>query len=361
MGLSLGERQRRYKLIREEMIKLDLDVLLVIGRRNYSGNYRYLADYANFVLEQYVVFPQKKVEPVFFQNANFPGQRLKAGNWVNDFRTQGNPRKLIVDEIRRFKSKGGVGLVEIGTIPIPIYLDLVKEFGTNSVRDATEIFRGALDIKSEEEIECCRKSAKVGDDVYLYLKNFLRPGLTDWEVYGQVRRLIHEGHCEYSFDIIDCSGRHALYYPVGSVVASGGIDIEISPAYEGYYTQLYSHIPISPYSTSQRKLLDAWQKGFHAALGALRPGSRACDIFWAAANAIQSEGYEIFGRAGHSVGLDMARFLQLTPDDETVLEPGMTIILHPRAQQKDGYFMMRGKSFLVTKDGWEALNKVDLL
>jgi Xaa-Pro aminopeptidase len=362
MALTLAERERRYKLIREEMVKEDLDVLVVIGRRNYCGNYRYLANHGNFLLEQYVVFPREKAEPVFFLNANFPGMRRKGKGWLNDVRLQSDPQKLVVEEVRRLKGSGAIGLVEMNTIPIPIYLDLIKDFGTGAVHDATGIFRRARDIKSEEEIECHRKAAKVADDVYLYLKSIVRPGLTDWEVFGHVRRLIHEGHCEYSFDIIDCNGRNELYYPVGSVVAEGGgVNIEITPAYDGYYTQLYVDIPVSPRTVSQRKLFNAWEKGYRAAVEALRPGSRACDVYQAAVNELQSEGCETSGRAGHALGLDVARFLQLTPDDETVIEPGMVVVIHPRAQQKDGYFVMMGATFIVTKDGPEALSKVSLI
>ncbi|MFC1820819.1 M24 family metallopeptidase [Thermodesulfobacteriota bacterium] len=300
------------------------------------------------------------MEPVFFSGGSPSARTPNARGWVNDIRGERNPHKPLEEEVARFKTSGGIGLVQIDTIPIPFYLDLVKKFGTEAIRDATDIFKNARLVKSKEEIECCRKSAKVANDVYLHLKNIVRAGLTDWEIYGDVRRLIHEGHCEYSMELINCGESDGSYAPIGSVLAEGGrIGIEITPAYEGYYSQLRVDVPVSPPSASRRKLFEVWEKGYVAAIEALRPGSKACDVYHAVDNAIQSKGLTPGGRAGHSIGLDVDEFLSLDPQDETVIEPGMTIVIHPTVLGKDGERMMLGGTFMVTKNGQEALNDVD--
>lgn len=362
MALSLKERERRYQLIRQEMVRQDLDVLVVIGRdgSNNRGNHRYLSGYGVVAaFDHYVVFPKEEREPAFFSGGSPAARTPNARGWVNDIRTPRKTRGPVFEEVRRLHRTGAIGLVQIDTIPIPLYLDLVDAFGGSAIRDATDIFRKARLVKNPEEIECCRKSAEVADGVYHYLQSIVRLGLTDFEVYGQVQRLIHEGRCEYSMDIIDC-GTGASYAPIGSVLSEDGkISIEITPAFEGYYTQLRVDVPVSPYSASRRRLLEAWSAGYEAAVKALRPGARACDTYLAAADAIRSKGYEIGGRGGHSLGLDVDEFLSLDPEDETVIEPGMVIVIHITALEKNVDKVMLGGTFLVTKDGPEALNKVD--
>jgi Xaa-Pro aminopeptidase len=364
MAISLRERERRYKLIRERMDRQDLDVLVVIGRdgSNNRGSHRYLSGYGVVAaFHHFVVFPREESEPVFFSGESLAILTPNAQGWVNEIRPQLRPQKLIVDEVRRFKKSAGVGLVEMNTIPIPIYLDLVKEYGSSSVRDATSIFKEARLIKSKEEIECCRKSAKVADDIYLHLKKMIRPGLTDFEIYGEMSRMIHEGKCEYSMNVINCGETNSLYAPIGVVLVEGGrLSVEITPAYEGYFTQLRADIPVSPYKESERKLFEVWEGAYAVAVKELRPGARACDVYWAAANLVRSNGYAISGRIGHALGLDVDEFLSLDPKDETVIKPGMIIVVHIQVQDKDDHRLMNGGTFLVTEDGHEALNKVSL-
>ncbi len=252
--------------------------------------------------------------------------------------------------------------MEINTVPIPMYLDLVRDYGADAVRDATEIFKKARLVKSEEEIECIRKAAKACDDIYLYLKEIARPGLTDWEIWGEIRKLEALAEMDYAMDIIECGEKNSMYIPVGNVLPEGGrIDIEITPAYEGYYAQLRGHVPVAPYTTKQRRLLDAWEQGYHAAIDQMRPGSRACDVYWAAANAIKKAGYEAPGRGGHSIGLDVDEFLSCDRWDETVIEAGMGIGCHPAAEAKDVYRALLGGTFLVTKDGAVPLTHADII
>ncbi|MFC2005336.1 M24 family metallopeptidase, partial [Chloroflexota bacterium] len=256
---------------------------------------------------------------------------------------------------------GGIGLVEIDSVPIPIYLDMVKEFGAESVRDASDIFKRARLPQSEIEIECSRKAAKVSDDVYTYLKNNLRSGMTDQQLFGQIRQLIYEGGCEYSMEIIDC-GDITMYAPIGSVLAEGSmLHIELTPAYMGYYNQLTVYLPTSPHTASMQKLFGVWEKGLQAAAKALRPGAKACDVYQAGANEIRSHGYETGASIGHGLGLDVYEYFGLGPNDETVLEPGMVVVIHPSAQGDGEKIGSQGKTYLVTKDGQEALNKVDIV
>src|SRR3990170_5217757 len=113
MAISLRERKRRYELIRKQMDHQDLDVLVVIGRdgSNNRGNHRYLAGYGVVAaFHHYVVFPREEIEPVFFSGESLAIHTPNARGWVNDIRPQPRPQKLVVEEVRRFKQKGGVGL-----------------------------------------------------------------------------------------------------------------------------------------------------------------------------------------------------------------------------------------------------------
>lgn len=364
MPLSLTERERRYDLVRQGMKKQDLDVLVIIGRdgSNLRGNHRYISGYGVAApLDHYIVFPKEAAEPVFLSSSAAMKTPHTQG-WVNDTRGLHDPEKQILDEVRPFNQAGRIGLVQMSTIPIPVYLNLIKEFGDEAVCDATDIFREIRLIKSDEEIECLRKAAKVADDVYLYLKSNIYPGWTDWEIFGQIRRIIHEGHCQYSMDVIDCAEQNHMYAPIGNILAEHGkLSVEITPAYEGYHAQLLVDIPILPDSRLNQRLLDVLEKGYNTAIAALRPGSKASDLYWAATNVIKNEGFEMAaGRVGHGLGLDVDEYFPLGPNDNYPIKAGMIFAIHPMARQEDGYKAWMGGTFLVTNDGSEPLYKVKL-
>jgi Xaa-Pro aminopeptidase len=362
MAISLRERARRYTLIREQMDQQGLDVLVIIGRdgSNNRGNHRYVAGYGVVAaFHHFVVFPRDEVEPVFFSGESLAILTPNARGWVNDIRPQLKPQKLVAEEVRRFKRSGKVGLVEMDTVPIPIYLDLAKEYGPESVCDATAIFKKARLIKSAEEIECCRKSAKVADDIYLHLKSMIRPGLTDYEIYGQMSQRVHQGKCEYAMNVINCAETNSLYAPIGSTLGEKGrLSVEITPAYEGYFTQLRADMPVTAYQESEQRLFEAWNEAYTRAIKELKPGARACDVYAAASNVAREKGFALSGRAGHAIGLDVDEFLSLDPKDETVIEPGMVIVLHIQLKDSEDHRLMNGGTFLVTEHGQEALSKV---
>jgi Xaa-Pro aminopeptidase len=365
MAMSLAERERRYAFVRERMQQQDMDVLVVIGRdgANNRGNHRYLSGYGVVAaFHHYIVFPRVPVEPVFFSGESLAILTENARGWVRDIRSQLKPQKTVVEEVRRFKKNGGIGLVEMASVPIPIYLELVRDYGPDAVRDAAGIFKEARLAKSAEEIACCRKSAKLADDIYRHLKSIIRPGLSDYEIFALMSRMIHEGGCEYLSNLINCADTNALYAPIGNVLSKDGrLSVEITPAYEGYFTQLRADIPVSVYREPERKLLQAWEKAHAAALAQLKPGTRACDVYRAAADAAERAGYAPSGRAGHGIGLDVDEFVSLDPNDQTVLEPGMMLVVHIQLRDKDDHRLMNGGTYLVTQDGPEALSKVDLL
>ncbi|MCL4370507.1 MAG: M24 family metallopeptidase [Chloroflexi bacterium] len=314
----------------------------------------------------YAVFPREPAEPVFFSGGSNSARTPSARGWVNDLRPVRQPREGIRQEVRRFKGSGGVGLVQIDSVAIPIYPDLVEDFGVGAIRDATDLFRKARWEKSEEEIECCRKSAQVADAGYLLIKDILRSGITDGEVYGQLRHLIHARGCEYSMEMIGFGAENPpdfTYSPIGNVMSDAGwIGIEITPAYQGYFTQLYASIPASRPTVDQQKLIDAWARAKEAAISALKPGARACDVYFAAEKVLHSQGYQATGPAGHSLGLDVHEVLSLQPDHQTVLEPGMIIVVHVMlAEPQTGVNYMAGTTFLVTRDGNESPNQVRLI
>jgi Xaa-Pro aminopeptidase len=364
LALSLDERARRYALVRQEMAARDIDVLLVVGRdgSGQRGDHRYLAGYPIVAaFSHFVVFPREEIEPIFFSGSSPSGNIGLESGWVHDLRTSRTPQDEIVAELGRQLQGGRIGVTS--TIPIPLYRALVAQHGDAAVIDGLECLIGPRLRKSAEELAQMRRSAHAADEAYALLREVVRPGITDFEAYGELRRSLHAAGCEYSMDIIDSGNGLAAGAPRGHVIgADTVVQIEITPAWEGYYSQL--RVPFSArgatWPAGWARLLRAWQLGYDGARSAIGPGARASDVYAAAVEGVERGGAAVGRRAGHALGLEVDEFVSIDPDDQTVLEAGMVLVAHVPARDPDRQVMIGG-TFIVTEAGCEELNSLDVL
>ena len=75
----------------------------------------------------------------------------------------------------------------------------------------------------------------------------------------------------------------------------------------------------------------------------LRPGNTGGDVMRAINDALKGSNYAAAPRSsGHAVGLEVLEKPFISPDDETVLEPGMVISVHPVSASRCSLRSLRG-------------------
>lgn len=365
MAISLAEFERRYAAIRESMGTDNLDCLLVYGLPDdfNRGNVRYITGSGRGGC---CVFPPEG-NPVLLAGIN-QSRSAKLRKTVGAFDildikdTDDNVRK-VVEELSRFYNRGLIGVAGIGCMPVPMYLAVKERFGDRLV-DAGIILERLREIKSPEEIEQIRQAASVADSVYAMLRNTVRPGLSEFEIYAAVKRTVYEAGCEYSFDLIDAAGAtmNMSFYPTGDRLEAGGtLFMEITPACDGYYAQLPVTLPVTGYPPHVKKMVNAWARADEVARKVLKPGTRVSDLYRVLIEAVRENGFISPYRPGHAIGLDALDFWSITGDSDRVLKEGMVIAVHPSVMLEiggDGCGM--GYTYLITGEGAERMSKVDL-
>jgi Xaa-Pro aminopeptidase len=365
MGISRQEFERRYAAIRELMKRDEVDCLLIVGLGDdfNRGNIRYITGSGRGGC---CVFPLVG-KPVFLTGLN-QSTSPKLPKTIEAFellelRETDNPAEQVGKELSRCYRGNRVGIIGMGCITVPMYM-AVKEKFKDKLIEASGIFEQMRSVKSAEEIEKMRKAAAVADSVYAVLKEIIRPGLSDWEIYGQVKKTIYEMGCEYSFDLIDASGSrlNMTFGPTGEKLkANNTLFMEITPAYEGYYAQLPVTLPVGKYPTEIQKMVGVWEKANKAALKILKPGTKAADIYTALVNTVHDNGYISPLRPGHSIGLDALDFWSITESNNTILQSGMTLAVHPSIMTRPGGDACgMGYTYLITDAGAERFSKVEL-
>jgi len=365
MSISHQEFERRYKAIRELMKQGDIDCLLVVGLPDdfNRGNIRYITGSGRGGC---CIFPPEG-SPVMLTG---PGQskspklrRTIGALDLLDLRETGDPAQQVVKEIGRFDNGHKIGFVGMGCISVPMYL-AIKESYSERLVDCVWMFEKLRTVKSNEEIEQTRIAASIADGVFSMLREMISPGLGEFEIYGAVKKAIYENGCEYSFDLIDAAGAtmNMSFFPtVDRLEENGTLFMEITPAFEGYYAQLPVTLPVGRYPPSVREMVSAWAAADKAARDVLHPGTKVSDIYNVLIESVKKSGFISPYRPGHSLGLDALDFWSITETNETILQPGMVLAVHPSVMKElggDGCGM--GYTYLITETGAEKLSKIDL-
>ena len=258
---------------------------------------------------------------------------------------------------------GLVGVLGMNCISVAIYLAVKEKFGGRMV-DRGDLLWQLRVIKSAEEIEKIRQAAAVADRIYYRLREIIRPDLSEYEIYGEVKGLAYRLGCEYSFDLIDAAGStmNMSFYPTPDRLEAGGtLFMEITPAFEGYYAQLPVTLPVGDYKSKVRRMVSAWNEADKAARPLLRPGTKVSELYHVLVNTVRENGFISPYRPGHSIGLDALDPWSITEDNQTVLEAGMVLAVHPSVMTEfGGDACGMGYTYLITGEGAEKLSKIDL-
>jgi Xaa-Pro aminopeptidase len=365
MSISQQEFQRRYKAIRALMEKDELDSLLIIGLGDdfNRGNIRYITGSGRGGC---CIFPMEG-SPIFFmgvqQLASPKLSATLAALELLDLQETAHPAEEAVHALSRLDKGNRIGIIGMGCISVPMYLAVKEAFGER-VLDRTAMLELLRVVKSAEEIEKTRQAAAIADTVFHRLREIVRPGLSEYEIYGEVKKITYEMGCEYSFDLIDGAGAtmNMSFYPTTDRLETNGtLFMEITPAYEGYYAQLPVTLPVVNYPSHVRQMVRAWSEADTAAFRLLRPGTKVSDVYHMLVDTVHARGFISPYRPGHAIGLDALDFWSITEDNQRILAAGMVLAVHPSVLQKfggDGCGM--GYTYLITDTGAEKLSKIDL-
>lgn len=365
MGISLHEYERRYTAIREQMAQQDIDCLVVVGQADdfNRGNIRYVTGFGRGGC---CLLPARG-KPVMFLSSMVAASpklpRLMSALELLEIMEIVDLDRQIVEVLSRLDHGGRIGVVGGGCMSVSMH-QVVSDFCKERYFDAVAIFESLRAVKSAEEIEKTRMAAAIADKVFLRLREIIRPGLSEYQIYGEVKKVIYENGCEYSFDLIDAAhaSMNMSFVPTEDQLEEGGtLFMEISPSFQGYYAQLPVTLPVGYYSPVLKKMVTAWNQADTALQKILKPGTSLAELNTTLIETIEAFGFKSPYRPGHSIGLDILDFWSITKDSRIILKPGMIFAIHPSVLiEMGGDACGMGYTYLITQSGAERLSRIDL-
>lgn len=232
-----------------------------------------------------------------------------------------------------------------------------------TLKSGTALLDRVMLQKSPAEIDAVRRAAALADDGYAIFRAASRTGRREYELVADVEAYFRSRGCPENFQILGSGGVEVRgMHPPGERRLAWGdlVTTELTPCVEGYYAQICRTLVLGEPSEAQRRAIAVFREALEAGVSAVRPGATAGDVARAENDVFRRHGLGDFVTSeytrvrGHGVGLyvDGAHILE---DNTLVLEPGMTLIVHPNTYHPEVGYMVLGDTVVVTDSGCEVL------
>jgi Xaa-Pro dipeptidase len=365
---TVSEKESRYRAVRQILKADDLMALLLIGDTSVGDGYRgdlryYTNNRVIFNQQVVVVFPD--TEPVLFAWSQLAREAAARRSFAGDCRYSSNMLADIANLLKQHKIfKGRIG-VNFEMLPTAWYMYLKQEFPQIEWVEMHEPLMQIRFHRSQEEATIFREGAALADGSFEAAVKFIRPGVSEYEIVAEIEHYARSRGAEEHFTLIG-SGKFGpgnstispfIYSPTHRRIEVGDtVTMEITPRYEGYWTQLARTVSVGRRNDELHKILKICRDALKKGLEYLKPGKTVSDVVLATESYVAGTGYRINYPMGHICGVDLNE-IRIYPQNKMVLEPGTAIIIHPSVFTPDGKSgSFWGETYLVTQDGYDRLN-----
>ncbi len=351
-AVSAHELQRRWRAVRAVMREHGIDALVVQNSSDWVGGYiRWFSNQpATNGYPSSLVFPLDEAMS-FIEQGPFGGlreaseeearatgiaRRLSTPSYPSVGYTGAYDAEIAAQELRRCGARR-VGLVA----PAAMYHSFGRSLrdlleGADFV-DATDMVDRIKAIKSPEERACIGQVAAMQDEVLRRVREFVRPGLKDFEVAAYAQYVGQQLGSEQGIFLCSSApwGQAASFRPrsmQGRTLERGDVYsllIENNGA-GGYYTELSRIFVLGPVPQELRDAHAAVLEVQRFALSLLKPGASCREIADELDAHLRAHNLPEERRLSvHGMGYDMVERPLIRHDEDMRIEPHMAIVCHP--------------------------------
>jgi Xaa-Pro aminopeptidase len=225
------------------------------------------------------------------------------------------------------------------------------------------LVEGLRQLKDEDEIKKIRQAIKITLAAFDYIRDFLKAGVKELEVAGELERFIrHKGASTSAFEIIVASGPNAAYpHHITSqrkLCSQESVLIDMGVDFSGYKSDLTRTFFLDKITPLARKVYNTVREAQSAAFRYIKPGVVSIKIDQAARRRITQKGYGAFfgHNLGHGVGLEVHEAPSISGKEKITLEPGMVFTVEPVIYLPRRLGVRIEDMVLVTQKGMEILS-----
>jgi Xaa-Pro aminopeptidase len=351
-AVSATELQRRWSAVRARMSEAGVDALVAQNSSDWVGGYiRWFSNqpatngyptslvfplHGNMSLIEQGPFGGVRVStPEEAQHSGI-ARRLTTPSYPSVGYSGSYDAQIALAELRALKV-GRVGLVAPAAMYHSFGQHLREHAHPIQIMDFTDEVDRIKAVKSAEERECIRKVAAMQDQVMARVREFIRPGLKDFEIAAYAQYAGQQLGSEQGIFLCSSAapGQTASFRPrsmQGRTLERGDVYsllVENNGA-GGYYTELSRIFVLGRASPELREAHAAVLEAQRYALSLLTPGTACCEIFEKLNAFLRARKLPEERRLSvHGMGYDMVERPLVRHDETMSIAENMAIVCHP--------------------------------
>jgi Xaa-Pro dipeptidase len=265
-----------------------------------------------------------------------------------------------------------VGLVGEDVLPLRIARTLSKSLPELDLVPVDELLEALRRIKSPEEQILVREAAAIHRRGTAALLAAVRPGVTEAELVATFAEVVMSAGAGLYFTSMSSSSATERWtstpqpgFSTRKLQNGDLLRFDIGIVWQGYLSDYGRATTVGAPSADQARLIGVLHAGLEAAITAVRPGARVCDIAMAGEAALAAAGVGDEGSAegivssfpvhwGHGLGMGWER-PWLTKDETMEIVPGMVLAIERALTWRGVGTVAAEQNLLVLPHGAELL------
>lgn len=298
-----------------------------------------------------------------------------AETWIDTIHTWPSPRpkddgitllQRVISGLPRKFGRLGVSLGQESILRMPAgdYQRLLSGLGDIDIADTALLIHQLRYVKSPKEIEKIHYICDLTSDAFEALPQTLKMGETERQNCHRMRIDLLQRGADSTPYLISGSGPGGydsiIMGPTDRVLEGGDVlIIDTGTTFDGYFCDFDRNFAFGYADDDAKRAYETVYKATDAGFSVARPGATTSDV-WSAMWAVMEAGGALgnsVGRLGHGLGMELTEWPSNTPDDQTVLEPGVVLTLEPGMEFQPGKQMVHEENIVITDDGARMLSR----
>jgi Xaa-Pro dipeptidase len=360
--MSAALREERAARLQSALHSIQLDMLVIASNAWRNDYLRYALDITTME-GQAVALIARQGQAQVFVDSPAEAARLAVENPQLKVHCSAQPQADALTAL----AASGASSVGLAPAQAPAGLARAKVAGQGLLGDSMAHTTALLDLlmvkKTPAEADAVERAAAMADAGYAVFKGAARTGRPEYELVADTEAWFRAQGCPENFMILGSGGPELRgMHPPGErrLIPGDLVTTELTPCVDGYYAQICRTLVVGPPSAAQLSAYAVYVEALEAGIAAVRPGATHGDVARAQNDVFRRHGLgeyvssEYTRVRGHGLGL-FVDGVHVLEDVGLVLEPDMTLIVHPNTYHPVVGYVVLGDTVRVTADGCRVL------